>query len=324
MDLSTVYMSLKLRNPLIVGSSGLTGSVDKVRECADAGAGAVVLKSLFEEQIEAELGHLSDDRWYPEAADYIDNYGLENALGKYLELLEGSRKATDIPVIPSIHCFGTGKWVEFARKLESAGASAIELNAFILPSDPRRTGRENENVILDIVSDIKSQVSIPVAVKIGSHFSSISSFIRELDGNGIDGIVLFNRFFSIDFDIENLKVVDGSPYSSPEETQSVLRWTSLLSPMVSCDLCSTTGIHDGSAVVKHLLAGASAVQVSSAIYLNGLGIIAEMHGFLAAWMKEHNYGSIDDFRGRLSASRSGNPAEVSRVQFMKTSVKARD
>ena len=196
MDLSTVYMSLKLRNPLIVGSSGLTGSVDKVRECADAGAGAVVLKSLFEEQIEAELGHLSGDRWYPEAADYIDNYGLENALGKYLELLEGSRKATDIPVIPSIHCFGTGKWVEFSRKLESAGASAIELNAFILPSDPRRTGRENENVILDIVSDIKSQVSIPVAVKIGSHFSSISSFIRELDGNGIDGIVLFNRFFS--------------------------------------------------------------------------------------------------------------------------------
>ncbi len=324
MDLSTVYMSLKLRNPLIVGSSGLTGSVEKVKQCADAGAGALVLKSLFEEQIEAELGHLSGDRWYPEAADYIDNYGMENALGKYLELLEGSRKATDIPVIPSIHCFGTGKWVEFARKLENAGASAIELNAFILPSDPRRTGRENENVILDIVSDIKSQVSIPVAVKIGSHFSSISSFIRELDGNGIDGIVLFNRFFSIDFDIENLKVVDGSPYSSPEETQSVLRWTSLLSPMVSCDLCSTTGIHDGAAVVKHLLAGASAVQVSSALYLNGLGIIARMHGFLAGWMKDHNYGSTDEFRGRLSASRSGNPAEVSRVQFMKTSVRARD
>ncbi|HRW77736.1 MAG TPA: diguanylate cyclase, partial [Candidatus Sabulitectum sp.] len=213
MDLSTVYMSLKLRNPLIVGSSGLTGSVEKVKQCADAGAGAVVLKSLFEEQIEAELGHLSGDRWYPEAADYIDNYGMENALGKYLELLEGSRKATDIPVIPSIHCFGTGKWVEFARKLENAGASAIELNAFILPSDPRRTGRENENVILDIVSDIKSQVSIPVAVKLGSHFSSISSFIRELDGNGVDGIVLFNRFFSIDFDIDNLKVIDGSPYS---------------------------------------------------------------------------------------------------------------
>ncbi len=322
MDLSTVYMSLKLRNPVIVGSSGLTGSVDKVKKCADAGAGAVVLKSVFEEQIEAELGNMTDDRWYPEAADYISSYGMQNAIGQYLELLENSRNATDIPVIPSIHCFGTGKWVEFAKKLESAGAPAIELNAFILPSDPRRTGRENENVILDIISDIKSQVSIPVSVKIGSHFSSVSGFVSELDGTGVDAIVVFNRFFSIDFDIENLKVKDGTHFSSPEETQSVLRWVSLLSPLTSCDICSTTGIHDGSAVVKHLLAGANAVQVSSALYTGGLQVLSDMHGFLADWMRKHNYNSVDEFRGRLSASRTGNPAEFRRVQFMKASVQA--
>lgn len=322
MDLSTVYMSLKLRNPIIVGSSGLTGTVEKAKKCADAGAGAIVLKSVFEEQIEAELDQISDDRWFPEAADYISNYGLQNAVNEYLNLLEGARKATGIPVIPSIHCFGTGKWVDFARKLENAGASAIELNAFILPSDPRRTGRENENVILDIVSDIKSRISIPVAVKIGSHFSSVSSFVKELDGAGVDAIVVFNRFFSIDFDIDTLKVKDGVPFSSPEETQSVLRWVSLLSPITSCDICSTTGIHDGEAVIKHLLAGADSVQVSSALYTGGMQVLSGMLGFLAEWMKKHNYNTVEDFRGRLSASRTGNPAELRRVQFMKTSVQA--
>lgn len=322
MNLSTVYMSLKLRNPVVVGSSGLTGSVEKVKQCADAGAGAVVLKSVFEEQIEAELGHMSVENWYPEAFDYIGTYGMHNALEKYLELLEGARKETEIPVIPSIHCFGTGKWVEFAKKLENAGASAIELNAFILPSDPRRTGRENENVILDIASDVKSRVSIPVAVKIGSHFSSVSSFVKELDATGVEAVVVFNRFFNIDMDIDNLKIVDGTPFSSPDETQTVLRWVSMLSPLLSCDVCSTTGIHDGAAVVKHLLAGASAVQVSSAIYNGGMKTIAEMLGFLSGWMKEHNYRAIEDFRGRLSSSKSGNPAEFRRVQFMKASVKA--
>ncbi len=322
MDLSTVYMSMKLRNPVIVGSCGLTGTVDRLKACADAGAGAIVLKSIFEEQIESELGHMVSDSWYPEAADYIGNYGMQNALGSYLKLLEGARKATDIPVIPSIHCFGTGKWTEWASQLERAGASAIELNAFILPSDPRRTGRENENIILDIVGDIKSRVTVPVAVKIGSHFSSISGFVRELDEIGTDGVVIFNRFFDIDFDIDKLKVIDGGQFSSPGETLGVLRWVSLLSPMTSCDICATTGISNGADMVKHLLAGANAVQVASTLYKNGTGVISRMHGFLADWMRSHNYSSIEDFRGELSSSKSGNPAEHRRVQFMRASVKA--
>jgi dihydroorotate dehydrogenase (fumarate) len=321
MNLSTVYMSLELRNPLIVGSCGLTGTPEKVKACADAGAGAVVLKSIFEEQIESELGSMSKSgSWYPEAADYINIYGMQNAVTQYLELLEKSRKATDIPVIPSIHCFGKGNWVEFARKLETAGASAIEVNAFILPSDPRKSGRENENTILDIVSDIKSQVSIPISVKIGSYFSSVSSFVKELDDCGVDAIVLFNRFFSINFDIENLRIIDGSNLSSPSETENVLRWVSLLSPITSCDIASSTGIHDGDAVVKHLLAGANAVQLSSVLYKNGLGAMSGIHGFIADWMRRHNFSSIDDFRGKLSQKNSGNPAEHIRVQFMKTSV----
>lgn len=323
MNLSTTYMSMELRNPIIVGSCGLTGTPEKVKACADAGAGAVVLKSIFEEQIESDLGSIAgESAWYPEAVSYINSYGMHNAVSNYLDLLEKSRKAVNIPLIPSIHCFGKGNWIEFARQLESAGASAIELNTFILPSDPRRTGHENENTILDIVSDIKSMISIPVAVKIGSHFSSVSAFARDLDGCGVDSIVLFNRFFSIDFDIENLKVINGSLLSSPDETEQILRWVSLISPVTSCDIAATTGIHDGEAVVKQLLAGANAVQICSTLYKNGLGVIAEMHGFVADWMRRHNYNNIEDFRERLSQKNSGNPAEFERVQFMKESVKA--
>lgn len=321
MNLSTVYMSMKLRNPIIVGSCGLTGTPEKVKACADAGAGAVVLKSIFEEQIESDLGNLAgDSTWYPEAVNYINSYGMHNAVSNYLELLEKSRSIVDIPIIPSIHCFGKGNWVEFAKKLENAGASAIELNTFILPSDPRRTGRENENTILDIVSDIKSQISVPISVKIGSYFSSVSAFAKELDNCGVDGIVLFNRFFKINFDIENLEVINGSLLSTPDETERVLRWVSLISPVTSCDIAATTGIHDGEAVVKHLLAGANAVQICSTLYKNGLGVMADMHGFIADWMRKHNYNCIEDFRERLSQRNSGNPAEFERVQFMKASV----
>lgn len=323
MDLSTVYMGLKLRNPLIVGSSGLTGSVENVKKCADAGAGAVVLKSIFEEQIETDLGTLTGDSWYPEAVNYINTYGSHNAVSQHLEMLEEARNAVDIPIIPSIHCFGKGDWIEYATKLENAGASGIELNAFILPSDPRRKGRENENTILDIVADLKSQISIPVAVKIGSHFSSLSAFAQELDGGaGVDALVMFNRFFKIDFDIENLKVKNGTKFSSPGETEEILRWVSIISPITSCDICSTTGIHDGEAVVKHILAGSQAVQVCSALYENGMGVMSDMLGFLADWMRRHNYNGIEDFRERLSQKNSGNPAEYERVQFMKTSVKS--
>ena len=323
MDSSTVYMNLKLRNAIIVGSSGLTGTPDKVKACADAGAGAVVLKSIFEEQIESELGKMSHEgSWYPEAADYISSYGMQDAISRYLKLIEDSAK-TDIPVIPSIHCFGKGKWIEFAKNFENAGAGAIELNAFILPSDPRRTGRENEKIILDIVSDIKSRTSIPVSVKIGSYFSSVLNFVKELDARGVDAIVLFNRFFRINFDIENLKIVDGSFFSSPAETEPVLRWVSLLSPVTSCDIAASTGIHDGEAVIKQLLCGANAVQVCSTLYKNGLGVLSDIHGFIADWMRRHNYSSIEDFRGILSQKSSSNPAEYQRVQFMKASVNSK-
>jgi len=236
LNTSTIYMGMKLRNPVIVGSSGLSSTPEKVKACSDAGAGAVVLKSIFEEQIEKDLGNMSGSSWYPEAADYIGRYGMDNAVSRYLELLKGSAGMVDIPVIPSIHCFGSGKWVDFAARLEDAGAPALELNAFILPSDPRKTGRENEQALLDIISHIKKVVSIPVAVKVGSHFSSLPTFARELENAGADALVVFNRFYSLDLDIEKLEVIPGANFSTPQEAQTVMRWISILKPLLTATL----------------------------------------------------------------------------------------
>ncbi len=318
MNTSTIYMGMRLRNPVIVASSGLTSTPEKVRACADAGAGAVVLKSIFEEQIERDLGMMSGASWYPEAADYIGRYGMDDAVRHYLGLFTESSGQVDIPVIPSIHCFGSGKWVEFAARLEDAGAPAIELNAFILPSDPRKTGRENEQVLLDILTGIKKFVSIPVAVKIGSHFSSLPTFARELEGAGASALVVFNRFYMLDIDIDRMEIIPGTNFSSPHEVQMVTRWISILHPILKCDLAATTGVHDGAGLVKQILAGARAVQVSSTLYKNGLGTIGAMLSFLLDWMKRHGHSSIDSFVGQMAAT--SNPAEFLRVQFMKVSV----
>ncbi len=318
MDTSTTYMGMHLRNPLMVGSSGLTSTPEKVVACRDAGAGAVVLKSIFEEQIEKELGIMSGSSWYPEAADYIGRYGMDNATAKYLALFREASDRVDIPVIPSIHCFGSGKWVDFAAGLQDAGAPALELNAFILPSDPRKTGRENEQSILDIVSSIKKVVSIPVAVKLGNHFSGLSTFAGELEAAGADALVLFNRFYMPDIDIERMEVVPGANLSNPQEAQTVTRWISILRPQLKCDLAATTGIHDGPGLVKQILAGAGAVQVCSVLYRNGLGAMAPMLTFLTDWMKRHGHRSIESFLGSMAAT--ANPAEFLRVQFMKASL----
>lgn len=310
-------MGMRLRNPVIVGSSGLTSTPERVSACAEAGAGAVVLKSIFEEQLEDEMGVMSAGSGYPEAADYIRRYGMENAVSSYLELYRKSAAMVNIPVIPSIHCFGSGKWVDFAERLQEAGAPALELNAFILPSDPARTGRENEQILIDIVRDVKRVVSIPVAVKLGSYFSSLPTFASELEGAGADSLVLFNRFYRVDFDIENMRVIPGENLSSPLEAQTVTRWISILYPRLKCDVAATTGVHHGRDLVKQILAGARAVQVCSVIYRNGLEAVGDMLGFLSNWMREHGYPSIDSFLGTMSSRQ--NPAEFLRVQFMKVS-----
>ncbi len=321
-NLATTYMGLTLKNPLIAGSSGLTNSATKIIEIAEAGAGAVVLKSLFEEQIRYDISKaLTADQestsYYPEAMDYIGNYSKDHKVGGYLDLIREAKRSVDIPIIASINCISASEWVSFARRIEEAGADALELNVFILPSDPKHTAADNEKVYFDLVESVLKQVTIPVSLKISYHFSGLAHLARQLSWTGIKGLVLFNRFFSPDIDIQNLKVTASNVFSTPEELPVSLRWVALLSDHLHCDISATTGIHDGKAMIKQLLAGAATVQVASVLYKEGFGRITTMLNDLETWMQQHHYESIGDFKGKLSYKSTENPAAYERVQFMK-------
>ncbi|KAF0128285.1 MAG: dihydroorotate dehydrogenase (fumarate) [Bacteroidetes bacterium] len=320
-NLSTSYMGLKLRNPIIIGSSGLTNSVENIKEAAANGAAAVVLKSLFEEQIlhSASSTILQNEvtNLYPEAEDYIRNYTRSNDVDNYLKLIRDSKKAVDIPIIASINCVSSSEWIDFAKKIEEAGADALELNIFVLPSDPHKSGEQNEAVYFEILEKIIRTVKIPVSAKISYYFSGMAKMALKLSWTGISGLVLFNRFFSPDIDIDRFEVKATNVFSTPAELSTSLRWVAMLSTKVQCDIAASTGIHDGKAVIKQLLAGAKAVQIASVLYKKGFKEITIMLDEIQTWMVQHNFKSLDQFIGRMSVKEAENPAAYERVQFMK-------
>jgi dihydroorotate dehydrogenase (fumarate) len=317
-DLSTTYLGLSLRNPIIAGSSGLTGTVAKVKELEDNGAGAVVLKSIFEESIAIEMEKvLQSEAIHAEAIDRYDELIRGETLEKYTSLILESKKKVSIPVIASVNCMYSHEWVDFAKKIESAGADALELNMFFLPADMNRSSAEQEQLYFDVVGRVLQKVSIPVSLKIGYYFSNPVLMIRRLSEMGVAGLVLFNRFYTPDFDIHHLKMVSSNVLSTPTELGVSLRWIAMMSGRVRCDLCASTGIHDGEGVIKQLLAGAKAVQVVSALYKNGTSHIRTMLKELDGWMTRNKFNGLDQFRGKMSQAESENPAVFERVQFMK-------
>jgi len=322
-DLDVNYMGLKLRNPIIVGSSGLTDKSESIRNLEQNGAAAVVLKSLFEEEIllekEAMLSQMQSGAFlYPETVDF---YQYEEAPKEtttdYLELIRDTKKQVSIPVLASINCMTAQQWTWFPKEIENAGADGLELNLFILPTDMKRSAEENEKVYFDIVEEVCSKVNIPVSLKISYYFSNLATMITRLGSTGIKGLVLFNRFYCPDIDIENFQLTSGNVLSTPGDLSLSLRWIAIMAKRVDCDLAASTGIHDASGVIKQILAGASAVQVVSAIYKHGGEKIAEMLHQLGSWMDSHGFASIDQFRGKMSQVSSDNPAAFERVQFMK-------
>jgi dihydroorotate dehydrogenase (fumarate) len=321
-DLSVNYMGLKLRNPIIAASSGLTNSLNDIIEFEKKGAAAVVIKSIFEEEIRRELEkdlttmHM-ESFLYPETMDYYDNYAEDDSLTNHLKLIREAKKAVKIPIIASINCVTAEKWPYYAETLQDAGADALELNVFVLPSDFNKTSAENEQVYFDIIKEVKKHVKIPIALKISYYSANLGAFILKLSNTEIDSIVLFNRFYSPDIDINNLEVLSSNVLSHPEELPISLRWIAIMSERVGCDLAASTGIHDGAAIIKQLLAGANAVQIASAFYKNGKGVIENMLDDLSTWMEQKKFKKIDDFRGKLSQEKSQNPAAYERVQFMK-------
>jgi len=321
-DLSTKYMGFNLRSPIIAASSGLTNSIQDLKEIEKYGAGAVVLKSLFEEEINIELQKSLSEMnrpgtLYPEIYDFFSYDDAEDSVSNYLFLIEKAKKVLQIPVIASINCMSATDWISFSKRIEEAGADALELNLFILPSDFNRTIEETEKVYFDVINSVKKEIKLPIAIKTSYYFSNLGQMLKRLSETGISSLVLFNRFWSPDFDIENFKILSSHVLSTPGELSLSLRWIAIMANRVKCDLAASTGIHDGRAVIKQLLAGANAVQVASTLYRNGFPRIQKMLDELDEWMIRKNYKTINEFRGKLSQSQSDNPAAFERVQFMK-------
>jgi len=318
-DLSTEYMGLKLKNPIIAASSGLTDTAEKVKKLEDSGVGAVVLKSLFEEQIRMEVDSLGMNNMFDTYSDnenYIAFYTKQNTVNEYLTLIKDSKAKVNIPVIASINCYSMGEWVEFAQKIEEAGADGIELNMFILPGDTERKGEEIEQKYFDIIRKVQEHTSLPVAVKLSYYFSGMGEILKRISQTGIKGMVLFNRFYNPDVDLENEKIKPSRIFSVPEENSMCIRWIGLLSDKINCDMAASTGIDDGYAVLKNILVGAKAVQVASALYQNKLDHIDQMLKEMESWMQKKGYHSVKELIGKLNYSKH-NVELYERAQFMK-------
>ncbi|MFW5821024.1 MAG: dihydroorotate dehydrogenase-like protein [Bacteroidota bacterium] len=312
------YAGLKLRNPFIVSSSGLTNSIDRIKKLDNLGAGAIVLKSLFEEQIRFESGVLTASSDYPEAYDYVKNYTRDNSVSEYLDLIREAKKVTHIPVIASINCVSSGEWLNFAQKIEKAGADALEVNIFFLPNNPGTDPKKYENIYFNILSDLRALVDIPLIFKIGSQFTNPTHFVNQLYYRKVDAVVLFNRFYAPDIDLDDMAFTSADVLSSPSDLRNTFRWVGIISSAVDrLHISASTGVHSGEAAVKLLLAGAQTVQVCSVLYKNGLDYLTEMIDKLESWMLKKNYKTIDDFRGKMNYSNIPDPSVYERAQFMK-------
>lgn len=318
-DLKTEYAGLTLRNPIIVSSSGLTLSPERNKEYEKAGAGAIVLKSLFEEQIEMQSDQLSQHSDYPEAEDYIRTYARMNQVNNYLDIIKKSKELCSIPIIASINCYKADSWIDFAKQIELAGADALELNVFFLETDMEGSCDGGvQSLYVNILRKVKETVSIPVIIKLGKYIENIPSLVNVLKANGAAGVVLFNRFYQPDIDINSMQLVSGQVFSNHSDLSDTIRWTAITSGKIKgISIASSTGVHDWEDVVKCLLAGASAVQMCSAIYTHGTEIISQVLTCVEEWMGQAHFKSLPEFVGKLSYSNIDNPAMYERVQFMK-------
>ncbi|MGF7141225.1 dihydroorotate dehydrogenase-like protein [Roseimarinus sediminis] len=321
-NLSTRFFGLDLKTPVIIGSSGLSNSIDKIKLLAENGAGAIVLKSVFEEEIyneyQSEFEKQAVGHHNLEHLDYFDYEIKNDKIRQYLELIKGAKaEGVEVPLVASINCTSGSDWAFFAGKLAEAGADALELNLFVLPSDLNRTAQQVEDYYFKTIKKVLETVKIPVSIKLSPYFSDLARMVKALSETGIAGITLFNRFYNIDIDIENRELVPAKILSHPFEYLQSLRWIGLLSGHVQCELAASTGVHDQTTTIKMIMAGASAVQVVSGIYKNGYELVKDIVQGLSNWMDEHQIESIDALKGMASAQKTDHPEQYERVQFMK-------
>lgn len=316
--LETTFAGLKLKNPIIISSSGLTDSATKNQKLCEAGAGAIVLKSLFEEQIMREADWLGDPNMYPEGSDYLVGYVREHKIGEYITLIKESKKVCNIPIIASINCYQDADWIEFATKIEEAGADALEINILALQTDINYVYGSFEQRHIDILSHIKKMVKIPVIMKLGDNLTNPIALIDQLYANGAAAVVMFNRFYQPDINIEKMTQISGNVFSNESNLANVLRWIGIASANVKkMDYAASGGIHSPEGVVKAILAGASAVEICSVLYQSSYFIIEEYLRFLNLWMDRKGMETINQFKGILNVSDPKGVNTFERTQFLK-------
>ncbi len=317
--IATTYLGLALPSPVIVSSSSLTNSVNGITRAAEAGAGAVVVKSLFEEQIDAEFARDAmavDLSQHPEAAEYVGSMSKHHGPADYLRLLESAKRSVEIPIIASVNCVSPEWWTNYGSQIATTGIDALELNVAIMP----RSGEpadEIENRYVETVASIASRIDIPIAVKIGPYFTSLPLIAARLRDAGAKSLVLFNRFYQVDVDIDSESITSGYQLSAPEEIPTTLRWTSILSGSIGVEIAASTAIYTGSDAIKMILAGAQVTYLCSTIYKNGYPRISEVNSEIEAWMSYKGYDSIESFRGKLRQSSSESPERYERLQYIK-------
>ncbi len=323
MDLSTTYLGLKLQNPIVAAASPLSTDIDTIKQLEDAGAGAVVLHSLFEEQLSYEAEELTHylrhgAESFPEALSYFpeaDEYRL--GPDEYLEHIRKAKAAVQVPIIGSLNGVSLGGWVEYAKRMEEAGADALELNVYFVATNARLFAEDVDRVYVDILAAVKREVKIPVSMKLSPYFSAMSAFAKRLESAGADGLVLFNRFYQPDIDLETLEVVPSLVLSSPHELRLPLRWIAILRSHVACSLAANSGIASGYDVLKVLMAGADAAQVASVLLRNGVSYIKVMRSDIEQWMIEREYASVEQLKGSMSQAATVEPAAFERANYMK-------
>ncbi len=324
MDLTTTYMGLKLKNPLILSASPLTAYVDKIKAVEDAGAAAVVMHSLFEEQIvhdQKEIDHflMTTSHNYAEALDYFpepEEYRNLHA-EEYLEQLRKLKEAVDIPVIGSLNGVSAGGWMKYAKEMEQAGADAIELNIYYIPTDPNLTCAEVEQMYIEDLKTVKDSVSIPVAMKLSPFFTAFGNMAKRLDEAGADALVLFNRFYQPDIDLERLEVTPNLQFSTSYEIRLPLRWIAILYGKIKASLAATSGVHNGEDVIKLVMAGADATMMTSAVLEHGPYAFEKVLKGMTRWMEEHEYESVSQMKGSMSYQNVAEPAAYERANYIR-------
>jgi len=321
MDTGTKYLGLDLKSPIVVGSCGLTADIEKLVQMEAAGAGAVVLKSVFEEQIIHDIKRnthiVAPTDNYGDSYEYIAQHVADDSMGKHFSLIREAKRRLTIPVIGSINCYSYENWLTYAAKFQETGCDALELNMAILPYETNLSSDDVERTFNQIISTIRKSISIPISIKVGTYFTDMARQLQQLSWMGIQGVTMFNKSVQVDIDTDSVSLKNASYLSNHEDMYNTLRWVAIMGKKMRCDISASTGVYDGNDVVKMLLAGATTVQVVSCLYKNGIDYLRELNNGLTSWMESKGYNSLQQFRGKLAVSTTEKASVAMRTQFMK-------